>query len=68
MIYVEELLRKAKKNAKLGLLNNKRLGTGDNLPERAIKRLFDAIERTKTGREKDILNAKTSFGKPTKRK
>ena len=53
MIYVEELMRKAKTKVKMGLVENKRSFIGDNLPERAIKRLFIAIERTKIGMEKD---------------
>ena len=53
MIYVEELMRKAKTKVKVGLVENKRSFIGDNLPERAIKRLFIAIERTKIGMEKD---------------
>jgi hypothetical protein len=48
MIYIEELVRKGKIQVKMGLVDNKRSYTGNNLPERAIARMFQAITRTKT--------------------
>ena len=47
MIYVEEMIRKSKTRLKMGLVDNQRSYTGDNLPERAIKRMLQVITRTK---------------------
>lgn len=36
MTYIEEVMRKAKKKVKMGLVEDKKSYKGDNLPQRAI--------------------------------
>ena len=53
LVYVEGVIRKNKVKIKMGLDEEKKSFSGDNLPERAIKRLFIAIEKNKKGIIKD---------------
>lgn len=52
----------------MGLDEEKKSFSGDNLPERAIKRLFIAIEKNKKGIIKDEKIRQFAFKRALKRK
>ena len=55
IIYAEEIIRKGKTKVKMGLVSNKKSYTGDNLPNKAIERMFKSIEKTNKDMEKNSL-------------